>query len=326
MRPLLALAWTVALAAGSAAGQGLIFADGFESGGTSAWSETVGLSFQLGQRSATFQDAARSNRNVPTELYYPAMTAGDAVPVAEGWFPVVVCGHGFTMDASSPVNLAEALVPSGYIVVLPDTETSPLFPSHADFGQDIAFLARRLQDEGANPASPFFGRVGSASAAAGHSMGGGAAHLAVADYASTYGVSFATIATMAAARTDPSSITAAASITVPALYLADDRNCALQAGGAPVDHYAAVGSSCKTLLTIQDGRHCHYVYPRGFCSLGDCSSGINGDLQRQIVAEYLLPWFDWTLKGSPEALARFNALMASDSRLASSQQEGCAPR
>ncbi len=303
-----------------------IFADGFESGDSSAWSATVGLRFQLGHRSVTWVDPTRSNRSVPAEVYYPAEVAGDEVPVATGSFPVVVCGHGFTMDASSPVNVAEAMVPFGYIVVLPDTETTVLFPSHPDFGKDIAFLARTLQDEGADPASPFFGRVDGTSAASGHSMGGGAAHLAVAEYALDYGVTFSTIVTMAAADTNPSSVTAAAAITVPALYLADDRNCALQAGGAPADHYATVGSTCKTLLTIQDGRHCHYVYPGGFCSLGDCSTGIDGDLQRRIVAEYLFPWFEWTLKGRTQALARFNDLMASDPRFASYQQVGCAPR
>jgi hypothetical protein len=148
----------------------------------------------------------------------------------------------------------------------------------------------------------------------------------VADYASSYGVAFSTIATMAAADTDPSSVTAAAGITAPTLYLADDRDCALQAGGAPADHYAVVGSSCRTLLTIQDGLHCHYVYPNALCSLGDCPTGIDGDLQRQMVAEYLFPWFEWTLKGRPQALARFNVIMTSDPRLASYQQVGCTPR
>ena len=320
----LTLSLIVALAAAPAAAQ-VVFADGFESGDISAWSDVIGLRYELGHRTVTWLDATRGNRSVPAEVYYPAAAAGDDVPVAAGWFPVVVCGHGYTMDAASPRNLAEALVPLGFIVVLPDTETG-LFPSHDDFGKDIAFLARTLQDEGAAPSSPFFGRVAPLSAASGHSMGGGAAHLAVADHAAGYGVEFATIATLAAARTSPSSITAAAGITVPALYLADDRDCVLQAGGAPSDHYAAVSSSCKTLLTIQDGRHCHYVYPTFLCELGDCATGIDGNVQRQIVAEYLIPWFEWTLKGRVEALVRFNALMASDPRLHSYQQLGCEPR
>jgi hypothetical protein len=320
----LTLSLIAAVAVAPATAQ-VIFADGFESGDTSAWSDVIGMHFELGHRTMTWLDAARANRSVPSELYYPAEVAGDDVPVAAGSFPVVVCGHGYIMDAASPRNLAENLVPLGFIVMLPDTETG-LFPSHDDFGKDIAFLARTLQDEGAAPSSPFFGRVSPLSAASGHSMGGGAAHLAVADHAASYGVELATIATLAAARTSPSSITAAAAITAPALYLADDRDCALQQGGAPSDHYAAVGSSCKTLLTIQDGRHCHHVYPTFLCELGDCATGIDGDLQRQIVADYLVPWFEWTLKGRSEALARFNALMASDPRLHSYQQEGCEPR
>jgi len=302
------------------AAQDDIFADDFETGGTSRWSETVGLiiTFELGHRSMTWVDPSRSNRSVPAEVYYPATTAGDEVPFAAGAFPVVVCGHGFMQTADSPLNVAEVLVPGGYIVALPATETG--FPmDHLDFGLDVGFVAQSLEAEGASASSPFFGHVGDRLAAAGHSAGGGAAHLA----ASSFPGLFHSIATMAAARTDPDSVAAAQSLTIPALYLADDRNCALEAGGAPVDHYNASGASCKALLTILDGLHCSYVYPNFWCTSVDCSSGIDPELQRQIVADYLRPWLDWVLKNDAAALASFDALASSDPRLASYQQEGC---
>ena len=69
-----------------------------------------------------------------------------------------------------------------------------------------------------------------------------------------------------------------------------------------------------------------FVPVRPLKSLVVQSEDDDGDLQRQIVAEYLVPWFEWTLKGRSEALVRFNALMASDPRLHSYQQEGCEPR
>ncbi len=310
----------LALMALPAFGQDAIFADGFESGDTSLWSETVGLSvtYAIGHRSMTWVDPSRDDRSVPAEVYYPASAAGDDVPVAAGAFPVVVCGHGFLQDAGSPRNVAEALVPAGYLVALPATETG-LPMGHLDFGLDLGFVAQSLVAAGEDPGSPFHGHVGDRLAAAGHSAGGGAAHLAVTSFPGL----FQAIATMAAAKTNPDSVVAAQGMTIPALYLADDRNCTLQAGGAPVDHYAAAGSSCKALLTIQDGTHCGYVYPNFWCTTVDCASGVDAALQRQIVTDYLRPWLDWALDGDAAALAAFDALASADVRLASYQQQGC---
>ncbi len=53
-----------------------------------------------GQHNPDYFDALR-NRNVWTEVYYPANTAGDDVPLAAGQFPVIVFGHGFTLQWSA---------------------------------------------------------------------------------------------------------------------------------------------------------------------------------------------------------------------------------
>ena len=53
--------------------------------------------FQSGKTSISFTDISR-NRQIPTDIYYPANTAGNNVPIASGntKFPVVVFGHGFS--------------------------------------------------------------------------------------------------------------------------------------------------------------------------------------------------------------------------------------
>ncbi len=57
----------------------------------------VAQPYSTGKRSINFIDNSRSDRVVSTELYYPANSAGDNVPLATGVarFPVVVFGHGF---------------------------------------------------------------------------------------------------------------------------------------------------------------------------------------------------------------------------------------
>ena len=127
--------------------------------------------YQIGHKQQTFIDESRSNRNITTEIYYPADMSGDNVSIASGQFPVLVFGHGFLMTWSAYANIWNDIVPNGYIMVFPTTETS-LFPSHTNFGKDIAFLVGAMKTEGTNASSTFFGGVATTSAAMGHSMGG----------------------------------------------------------------------------------------------------------------------------------------------------------
>ena len=57
--------------------------------------------FLVGYRQITFTDPSRSNRSIPTDVYYPATSSGTNAPIASGAFPVLVLGHGFVMDVSA---------------------------------------------------------------------------------------------------------------------------------------------------------------------------------------------------------------------------------
>jgi predicted dienelactone hydrolase len=61
----------------------------------------------------TFVDASRSNRNIQTEIYYPAATAGNNTAAASGEYPVIVFGHGFVMAWDAYANLWDEFVPRG---------------------------------------------------------------------------------------------------------------------------------------------------------------------------------------------------------------------
>lgn len=78
--------------------------------------------FNIGHTTVGFFDSSR-NRSIETEVYYPADTPGENVPLALGNYPVIVFGHGFLMSWEAYQNFWTELVPSGYVICFPTTET-----------------------------------------------------------------------------------------------------------------------------------------------------------------------------------------------------------
>ena len=62
---------------------------------------------EIGHMTKTFVDASRSNRNIQTEIYYPATSAGNNTPASMGEYPVIVFGHGLVMTWDTYTNLWE---------------------------------------------------------------------------------------------------------------------------------------------------------------------------------------------------------------------------
>jgi len=267
------------------------------------------LAYETGHTSITFQDPARGNRSIPTEIYYPANVPGEGVPVAGGSgerFPVVAFGHGFLMVYSAYENVWEALAPAGYIVALPRTEGT-VFPSHAQFGQDLAFVANAIRAEGANAASLFFEKVAASAAVAGHSMGGGASVLAAAGNANIQAV-----VNLAAAETNPSAIAAAASVEAPSLLFAGSLDCVTPPPQHQIPIYDAIASDCKTLVTILGASHCQFAQPNFNCGLGEggCAPpAITRAQQHALVALLLVPWLDSALRDDGAAWQEFQSLL-----------------
>ena len=130
--------------------------------------------FQIGHTTLTFIDTSRNNRNIATEVYYPADVAGNNVPVTTAnlnKFPVLIFGHGFGMTWDAYQNIWEALVPQGYIMIFPKTEGGAS-PSHLEFGKDLAFVINQMSLLNLNSSSIFYNRISDKSALMGHSMGG----------------------------------------------------------------------------------------------------------------------------------------------------------
>ena len=275
--------------------------------------------YPIGHTTTVYIDPSRNNRQIPTEIYYPGQTEGENVPVATGSFPVLSFGHGFVMTLDAYLDFSNNLVPQGYILVLPNTETS-FSPSHADLGLDLAFLINAMQDDGNDPGSLFYGAVADKSAVMGHSMGGGASFLAAAgDTAIT------ALANFAAAITTPSSVTAATSIDIPALMFSGSADCVTPPSQQQQPMYDSLASDCKTLVSVTGGGHCYFADYNLLCTFGEnsCSPNltITREQQQDATFDLLIPWLAFTLKSDATAWEAFNDSLQTSPRI--TYQQDC---
>lgn len=276
--------------------------------------------YLVGHTTITYTDPARSSRSIPTELYYPANTAGTGVPVATGSFPIIVFGHGFVMSWDAYQNIWEDLVPQGYILAFPKTETG-FSPVHAELGKDLAFLVTKLQSESAtNSSSPFYLHVNSKSAIMGHSMGGGSSFLAGAS-----NTTITTMVTLAAANTTPSSITAASLVTVPNLVLSGQNDCVAPASAHQQPMYDSLASACKAFVSINGGAHCEFANYNFNCAFGESTCtpapGITRTEQQDVAGDFMKLWLAYYLKDDCAAWTSFNDSLSVSTRI--SHQATC---
>jgi predicted dienelactone hydrolase len=235
---------------------------------------SVAQNFPIGSRTITFTDPARNNRAIATEVYYPAVAAGANAAVAEGEFPVIAFGHGFTMTVNAFYNWRDFLVPLGYIVALPTTEGGAS-PNHGNFGGDLAFLAAKLQADNTNAASPFFGKVRQRAAIMGHSMGGGASFLAAAN-----NTNIQCVIGLAPAETNPEASVAATNVTVPSLILHGTSDNVTPEADHALLIYQGLVNSCRNYVRITNGSHCFFANTNFTCDFGETFVGGPGSLSR----------------------------------------------
>lgn len=271
--------------------------------------------YAIGKTTITFTDGSRNNRAIETDIYYPASQSGTNVPVAGNSntrFPVISFGHGFVMTVDAYANIWNMLVPEGYIVALPKTESS-LSPSHANFGRDLSFIIDTFSRLNQQNNSIFFNKVDAMNCVMGHSMGGGAAHLAASENSN-----IKAIATLAAAETNPSAIGAAGTIQIPSLVFAGSNDCVTPPANHQTPIYNALKSSCKTYLTIKGGSHCQMAESNFFCNLGESCTpapAISRTQQQAVIKSYLLPWLQYQLRQDCNAARAFDNLMKTDNNI-----------
>lgn len=268
--------------------------------------------YKVGHTTLTCYDSSR-NRNIETEIYYPADTQGENIPVAQGNFPVVVFGHGFIMDWESYENFWTELTPQGYVMCFPVTEMG-LSPSHETFGLDLRFVASQMQAENLNSNSLFYQKLSDKAALMGHSMGGGAAFLASAN-----NTTITTMVSFAAAETSPSAIGAATQISVPALVFAGEEDCITPPEDNQLPLYNALASDCKNYVSINKGVHCYFADYNFSCAFGESlcnpTPDISRDEQQSVTFDFLNLWLDYTLRSNEQAWIVFNDSLQQSARM-----------
>jgi dienelactone hydrolase len=254
---------------------------------------SFGYSFAqgLGHTSLTFTDATRSNRSIPCEVYYPALSAGDNIAALDPAFlglsgyPAISVGHGFVIGAANYDLIAEQLIPFGFVVALVNTEAG-FAPNHQEFGLDLAFVTHALQQESQNSTSILYNIVNQEKEAIiGHSMGGGAAWLAAAS-----DPLIDAVVGLAPAETNPSAIAAAASVNCNSLVFSGSEDAVTP----PADNHQPIfdgTNGCKTFVSLTGGSHCGFIDSGTLCDFGE---PLGGSLSRADQQEaYLTMMTAW---------------------------------
>lgn len=276
---------------------------------------------QVGHATVTFVDSLRNNRQIVTEVYYPATTAGNNTPVAPGNFPLIAFGHGFVMAWSAYQNFWDMLVLEGYIVAFPTTE-SGISPNHNEFGKDLKFLISKIQGSGAGAAFTA-SSVSSTSAIMGHSMGGGSSFLSAEN-----NTTITTMVTFAAANTNPSSISAAQQVLVPTLLFSGVNDCVTP----PAQHqdimYDSTASAYKTQINILGGGHCFFANSNISCTFGESTCTptptIVREAQHDVTNDFLKLWLGYFLKNDCQRAQAFQDSLVTSARITYRQSQSIA--
>jgi len=230
--------------------------------------------------------------DIPARLYIPLRVEDDTGgPVQRSW-PAVAFGHGYLAPVELYETTLEHLASWGITVIAPRSG-GELLPDHGRFASDLVaaldwVVREAARDEGwpGLPVDP------SARGVSGHSMGGGAAVLAAAADP-TIGAA----ATLAAAETHPSAISAAASLRSAALFVAASGDAITPIHEHQRPMYEAVSMAPAQLRIIEGGSHCGFLDRVVLAGLICDEATIDAADQRALSRAALVAWFLAVLSG-----------------------------
>jgi predicted dienelactone hydrolase len=266
----------------------------------------------IGVAEFEFVDPSRGERPVPVLVWYPAVYSGFGAPVDPDpphGFPLVVFGHAYLTEPEAYAWLRDGLVPAGWIVALPRTESG--FPAdQAALAADLRFTRDALLAMSADPASLFHGRVAPGVALGGHSLGGGAATLA----ASGGGPALALFSLALLDARNPRVCREARAVSGPALVLAGELDCVTPPAEHQVPVWDALGSAYKALATVAGAGHCAFAAPDPDCEAAEAAcppAAVGPAAQQELTLALLRPFLAWCLRGDQPAERLFRARLDS---------------
>jgi hypothetical protein len=257
---------------------------------------------------------------VPTRIYYPAQTRGEAAAIAGDdsvRYPLVVLGRGASIAVDSYRSLVDMLVTNGYIVAVPLTQGGVGFDV-TKYGADLAAVAEGFWYQRDDPQWFFYHRTTSRCAIGGHGYGGTAAALGAANESGTAGNDSANVVHFSFAptiTTDVRVLWAVTRYSQPALVIAAGNDCIAPDSLNALRLFNSFGSTCRTHVLIEGASHCQFADVDVTCQTAEAectlSPTISRDAQHDIVDSMLLPWLDWQLKGRCDGIVRFKAFIDS---------------
>ncbi|MGV3611213.1 MAG: T9SS type A sorting domain-containing protein [Fluviicola sp.] len=281
--------------------------------------------YLIGHRTITFNDASRTGgfgsgggagRQIQSEIYYPATTAGNDVAISNGQFPFIVFGHGFVMTWDAYQNFIDHYVPLGYVLVFPRTEGG-FSPVHSDFALDLSVVGTKMAALNADNSSFFYQHWNNKKAVMGHSMGGGSSFLAAAQNTAMFDI----LVGLAPAETTPSAIDVSSDIAIPVLVFSGTEDAVTP----PADHhkpmYDSVANVCKHFIAITGGAHCYFANSSTTCDFGESASGgnitITRAVQHDITFDALDPYLKFYLMKDCPSWPLFTTQRDTDTRVQS---------
>ncbi|MGW1537421.1 alpha/beta hydrolase family protein [Streptomyces aureus] len=224
-----------------------------------------------------------AGRSYSARVWYPGTTSGANAPVATGTHPGLAFGHGFFQAITQYESLLKHYASWGVITVVPKSQGG-LFPSHSAFADDLNAGLTWLTAQNTTSGSRFAGRVDTTRyAVSGHSMGGGAALLAA-----SRNPAVKSVTTLAAAETNPSAVTASASLGIPVQYVGGSADSIAGVADNQQKMYDAKPSLTQ-LRVITGGFHCGFEDSSGFgCDSGTITRAVQLKLTSGITTSWLL--------------------------------------
>ena len=273
-----------------------------------AWAQTsvpaeVAGPWLVGTRTLTFAGTTGGNGSVGALVRYPATTAGANAPfnTAAGARPVVVFGHGFSLQASLYETLYAHWASHGWVVLAPTTEQALFVGNLPRFIADMKACVLGIRTASATPGNALFGSVPALvkATAMGHSFGGAAALVA----ASQEPALFNGVVSMAATSTSPQNVdilTAVSLLAVPCLHMGASQDTIVPVGSNldPIYNATPVTVS-KRSVVIAGGTHGRFHQASGIDWLTEAPPSIPVEEQQRLIRRYATSFMTSLVKRDP---------------------------
>lgn len=244
------------------------------------------------------------NGTVSLRVHYPATSSGASQPLdlAGAPYPVIVFGHGFSLQVSLYDTLLRHLATHGFIAAGVATEEGLFTGNLPRYLKDCQAAVLGLRVAGSSPTSPFFQGIAPNARAgiAGHSFGGAAAIVAASERPDL----FSALVTLAATATSPQGVNilaATSTLAVPACHIGASLDSIVPPASNLDPIYAATPTT-KRLLEIANGNHGYFHEAFGLDWLTEAPAPIGVAEQQRIVRRYQLAFFRHFVAGAPEYL------------------------